>query len=240
MQKDIKIVGIISSARINGNTAALVREALKGAEAEGAVVTEIFLPKYKLESCIGCLKCTEEGKCPLNDEFESIRKIIYEADGIILGSPTYAMEPNSIMKCLFERLGTFTLYASLLGGKYGAGISTSYNKNGARKVSKDLVNVFKFGIFQRSYISGVLGVHSMVKGIEKKISENPDDLKKANYLGRKIAKDIKNENKYPFQNLVMRLVTGIYLKPIFKKYILKNKDGKERATYRSLYERNLI
>lgn len=162
MKKNIKVVGVISSSRFNGNTATLVREALKGAEDEGATVTEIFLPKYKLASCTGCLKCTAQGKCPLPDDFEEIRKLIYEADGIILGSPTYATEYNSIMKCFFERLGPYTLYASLLGGKYGVGISTAYG-NTAKKVAKDLTGIFKFGIFQRSYVSGFLGVNTIIK-----------------------------------------------------------------------------
>ncbi|WML32788.1 flavodoxin family protein [Clostridium sp. OS1-26] len=240
MKKDIKVVGVISSARFNGNTATLVREALKGAEEEGASVTEIFLPKYKLEFCTGCLTCTMEGKCPILDGFEEIRKLIYEADGIILGSPTYGMEYNAIMKCFFERLGPYTLYASLLGGKYGAGISTSYNRNAVKKVAKSLTGMFKFGIFERSYVSGFLGVYTMVKGVEKKVCESTDDLKKAHALGRKITRDIKSSNKYPFQNLILKLVTALYIKPIFQKYILQNKEEKERATYNSLLQRGLI
>lgn len=53
-------------------------------------------------------------------------------------SATYAREYNSIMKCFFERLGSYKLYASLLGGKYGAGISTAYDGNTAKKVAKNL------------------------------------------------------------------------------------------------------
>lgn len=239
MKKDIKVVGIISSARFKGNTAALVREALKGAEAEGASVMEIFLPKYNLGFCTGCLTCTSEGKCHISDDFEDIRKLIYEADGIILGSPTYAMEYNAIMKCFFERLGPYTLYASLLGGKYGAGISTAYG-NAAKKVAKDLAGIFKFGIFQRSYVSGYLGVNIMVKGVEKKAYESPDSMKKAHDMGRKIASDIKVGNKYPFQNLIVRLYISLNLKPIFKGKILRNKEEGERATYNSLLQRGLI
>ena len=240
MEKNIKVVGVISSARVNGNTATLVREALKGAEDEGATVTEIFLPKYTLESCTGCLNCTVQGKCPLPDDFEEIRKLIYEANGIILGSPTYAMEYNSIMKCFFERLGPYTLYASLLGGKYGVGISTAYG-NTAKKVAKDLTGIFKFGIFQRSYVSGFLGVNTIIKeGVEKRVDETPDNLKKANMLGRKITSDIRSNNKYPFQNLIMRLVISLKLKPIFKRNALRNKEGKQRAIYNSLLQRNLI
>jgi hypothetical protein len=145
MKKDIKIVAVISSPNFNGNTAALVREALNGAK-----------------------------------------------------------------------------------------------KEGAKKVSKKLTEVFKAGIFERSYISGTLGVHTRINGVEKKVCESTDDLKKANELGRKIAKDIKFNNRYPFQNLIMRAVAALYLKPIFKKFISKNKEDKERASYYSLHQRGLI
>ncbi|BCN31872.1 flavodoxin family protein [Anaeromicropila herbilytica] len=240
MQKDIKIVGVISSPNYNGSTASLVREALNGAKKEGATVTEVFLAAYKLEFCKGCLKCNEKGECPIADGFEEIRKLIYEADGIILGSPTYALEYNAAMKCFFERLGTYTLYSSLLGGKYGVGISTSYNRNAAKKVAKKLTSVFKFGIFKRSYISGTLGIHTMVNGVEKKVWESAENLDKANELGRKIAMDVKSNKSYPFQNVMMRLLIALYLKPTFKKFIIKNRDKKERASYHSLHERGLI
>ena len=42
MKKEIKVIGVISSARVNGNTATLVREALKGAEAEGGQQLQKF------------------------------------------------------------------------------------------------------------------------------------------------------------------------------------------------------
>lgn len=240
MKKDIKIVAVISSPNFNGNTASLVREALNGAKEEGASVNEIFLANYKLEFCKGCLMCNAKGECPIPDDFEEIRKLIYEADGIILGSPTYALEYNAAMKCFFERLGPYTLYGSLLGGKYSVGISTSYNRNGAKNVAKKLTSIFKFGIFERSYISGTLGVHTMINGVEKKVCESADDLKKANELGRKITKDIKCNNRYTFQNIIYRIIIALFIKPIFKKFILKNKEEKEYASYYSLHQRGLI
>jgi hypothetical protein len=38
----------------------------------------------------------------------------------------------------------------------------------------------------------------------------------------------------------MRAVAALYLKPIFKKFISKNKEDKERASYYSLHQRGLI
>lgn len=69
MNNKIKIIGVISSSHYKGNSATLVREALKGAEEEGVLVSEIFLPKQKVEFCTGCLKCLEDS-CPFSDDFD--------------------------------------------------------------------------------------------------------------------------------------------------------------------------
>jgi multimeric flavodoxin WrbA len=73
MSNDFKVAGVISSARFNGNTATLVRETQKGAEEEGATVTEIFLPAYNLKHCTGCQRCLTDGECPLPDSFMEIK-----------------------------------------------------------------------------------------------------------------------------------------------------------------------
>ena len=62
-----KIVAINASPRPEWNTGTLVREAARGAEAEGAEVTVIDL--YKLEKFMGCMSCfackmpATQGKC---------------------------------------------------------------------------------------------------------------------------------------------------------------------------------
>ena len=231
--KEIKVVGVISSPRINGNTAAMVREALKGAEEEGADITEIFLPKYNIEFCKGCLKCIATGKCNISDDHEAQMKLLYEADGIIAGSPNYGFSPNAMMKRFLERLGMFLFFSSALGGKYIAGISSSGSAGGAIKVAKNLTNLLSNGIFQRGYVTGLLGAGSNV-------SKKNKTLDKACELGKKIVKDIKAGKKYPLQNIFGRLVMRFAMRPIIQKYILKNKEGDTKAVYQSLFERGLI
>ncbi len=239
MSKKMKVIGIISSPNQNGNTATLVRQVLNSAGKNGAETTEIFLKDYKLEFCSGCLQCTAKGKCPLPDRLEDIRKLVYEADGIVLGSPTYAMDYNAIMKNFFERLGPYTLYTSSLGGKYFVGISTS-NGDDSKKTAKKLVEMAKMGIFKRAFITGTLGVRTIINGNLVRISENQDALRRAAELGKKLTDDIRKKNTYPFQNLMMRLIVRLSLKPLFHSYILKNKEGKEKATYENLSVRGLI
>lgn len=235
--KEFKVVGVISSARFNGNTAALVREALKGAEKEGAVTKEIFLPKYRLYFCTGCLKCVSDGKCPIQDDFMEIRELLYEADGIIWGSPTYSGAVNAIMKNLFDRLGMYTMLASALGGKYVAGISTANSARSAKKVAGGLAAITSNHIFMRGYVSGVLGAGYLGN---KTALGDKDTLRKAQSLGCKVSRDIKVGKRYPLQNLLNRLIYIYMVRPKVRNYIVREKEGTAKAVYNSLIQRGLI
>ena len=71
-----RIVAINCSPRATWNTATLVREAAKGAEAQGAEVTVIDL--YKLEKFTGCVSCfgcklpDHLGECICKDGLTSV------------------------------------------------------------------------------------------------------------------------------------------------------------------------
>jgi multimeric flavodoxin WrbA len=230
----MKIVGVISSPHFNGNTATLVREALRNAEAEGATVTEVFLPNYQIEFCKACSKCMADGKCPIPDDFEALKTLIYQADGIIWSSPTYAGAPNAMLKRLIERFGMYERLTSSFGGKYTVGISTC-SSMGAKNVAKNLAVLASSGIFQRGYVSGILGVG--LRG--KEVAQDTNILRKARKLGRKISQDIKKGKKYPLQNWQGRLINYFLLKPIFRGAILKNKETL-KAVYNNLEQRGLI
>ena len=233
----MNIIGVISSSNRNGNTATLTREALSGARDSGAVVTEIYLPEHDIEFCTGCMTCMTEGKCRFTDSFDRLRAQLAGSDGIILSSPTYAATCNAIMKRFLERVGMFERFTSeVFGGKYVAGISTG-KFMGAQKVADYLVGFGKTGIFQRGYVSGTLGI-TLRKGIAA--SENPEAMKKARDLGRKMAQDIRNGNKYPLQNLSGRLLTGTLWKPMFSKGVLQYKNAEMKGVFENLNHRGLI
>ena len=103
-----KIVAINCSPRSTWNTATLVREAAKGAEAQGAKVT--FIDLYKLEKFTGCVSCfgcklpDNLGKCICKDGLASVLEEIRNADGLIIGSPNYLGDVTAGFRALFERL----------------------------------------------------------------------------------------------------------------------------------------
>jgi len=103
-----KIVAINASPRSTWNTATLVREAAKGAEAQGAEV--IWFDLYKLEkftgcvSCFGCKQPGNVGKCIYRDGLSAVLDEIRNADGLILGTPNYLGDVSAAFRAMFERL----------------------------------------------------------------------------------------------------------------------------------------
>ena len=103
-----KIVAINCSPRSGWNTAALVREAARGAESTGAAVEVIDL--YKLEAFTGCVSCfgcklpANLGKCICRDGLTPVLDAIRNADGLIIGSPNYLGDMTAGFRALCERL----------------------------------------------------------------------------------------------------------------------------------------
>ena len=103
-----KIVAINCSPRSVWNTAALVREAAKGAQSMGAEVEIIDL--YRLEKFTGCVSCfgcklpDNLGKCICKDGLTPVLEAIRNADGLIIGSPNYLGDVTAGFRALFERL----------------------------------------------------------------------------------------------------------------------------------------
>lgn len=230
----MKVIGIVSSPSKEGNTATLVREALKAASEQGAETEEIFLYDKKIEFCQGCFNCMETGKCPIDDDFESIKEKLNQCDGIVIGSPTYGLDFNAIMKNFFDRIGMFSVYTSFLAGKYIVGFSTA-GFFGSHKVAKKLTSLVE-SFWDRGYVTGSMGV---VRGWQR-VDEMPEVLTRAGDLGRKLVGDIRHKPTYPLQNIVDRTVTKVFVQNAIRQNVIENKDGKMKAVYEILSSRGVI
>lgn len=218
----MKIIGIASSPHRNGNSVTLLREALKGAREAGAETEEIYLPDYDIRYCQGCMSCLSSDRCALPDDLNMLREKLTEADGLILSSPTYGLAPNAMMKNFSDRIGMHSVYRSLLGDKYVAGIATA-GAVGARKTAKKLTGITD-GFHRNGRISGVLGI-ALGHG------DATAALPQARDLGRKIVDDIQTQRKYPFQKLLESLVRALVLKPLMRKNVLEHKTGAMKGVY---------
>jgi multimeric flavodoxin WrbA len=101
----MKILALNGSFRKNGNTEILLKQALMGAESEGASVEMVRLTDYKIGPCRGCGLCLfRENVCQVQgDDVPFIFSKVDECDGMILGSPCYFLELTAVVKQLIDR-----------------------------------------------------------------------------------------------------------------------------------------
>jgi len=104
----MKVIAINGSPRPDGNTAMLLGKALEPIAAEG-IETEVFqLGGNLIAGCKACYACfkNKNRRCAQADDVVNgcIRKMA-EADGIILGSPTYFADISPELKALIDRAG---------------------------------------------------------------------------------------------------------------------------------------
>jgi multimeric flavodoxin WrbA len=122
----MKVVAFNGSARKDGNTAILIRKVLSELEAEGIETEMVQLAGKTIKGCIACGKCFEnlDKRCAVdNDVANQCIEKMSEADGIILGSPTYFSDVTTEMKALIDRAGFVARANSfMLKRKIGASV----------------------------------------------------------------------------------------------------------------------
>jgi len=99
----VKIIAIYGSPRHDGNTAALLKQAVAGAQLEGAHVEEVFLRDYKIAPCLEIYGCLKSGECAIQDDFQSILAKIDSCSGIMLASPIFFYTVSAHTKIFMDR-----------------------------------------------------------------------------------------------------------------------------------------
>jgi len=120
---DLKVVLFNGSPRKKGNTYHCLNQVMEDLIAAGIECEYVWIGMEKLQGCIACYKCIENNdqRCVIEGDNmnEYIQKML-EADGIIIGSPTYFSDLTVTTKALIERAGYAT--GRLLKNKVGAAV----------------------------------------------------------------------------------------------------------------------
>jgi len=143
----MKVIAFNGSARKDGNTSTLIRTVLDRIEAAGIETELIWLDNKPLGGCIACYKClkNKDGKCAQDDVMNEYLKKMLQADGIILGSPTYFADVSCNMKALIERCGMVSrVNGDMLKRKVGAAV-VAVRRAGAYHVFSTLNGFFLIG-----------------------------------------------------------------------------------------------
>ncbi|WP_048205228.1 flavodoxin family protein [Methanococcoides methylutens] len=113
----MKVVAINGSPRKDGNTAKLIGHVFSELEKEGIETEMIQLGGKPVRGCTACMKCWEnkDKSCVIkNDMINECIEKMSEADGIIIGSPTYFADLNTETKALIDRSGFVSLANDVL------------------------------------------------------------------------------------------------------------------------------
>ncbi|TEU02503.1 MAG: flavodoxin family protein [Dehalococcoidia bacterium] len=186
----MRVLGIMGSPRIKGNTDLLLDEALKGAQSQGAEVEKIIVDNLNISPCREYYGCLRDGNCVIRDDMDGIYPKLLEADGVIVASPIFFYGLTSQVKALIDRSQALWARKYVLKqnlpyeGRKGAFIAV-----GATKGRK----LFEGSILTVKYFFQAIGVdytaELLVRGVDKKgeIREHPTTLKDAFELGSRLA-----------------------------------------------------
>lgn len=98
-----RIVALYGSPRRRGNTATLLAEAVRGAADAGASVEEVVLRDLKMSPCLEIYGCKKDGRCVIQDDFQSLVDRLTAADAVMLASPIFFYTVSAHTKILMDR-----------------------------------------------------------------------------------------------------------------------------------------
>lgn len=120
----MKVIAINGSPRKDGNTATALKIMSEELGKENIDVEIIHVGSENIRGCNGCFYCavSENNQCVIKDDpVNEIALKMREADGLILGSPTYYAGISGTMKCFLDRV----FFSSSQYFKYKVGTSVA-------------------------------------------------------------------------------------------------------------------
>ncbi|MBA7682056.1 2-amino-4-deoxychorismate dehydrogenase [subsurface metagenome] len=126
MEKPIKVVLFNGSPREKGNTYLCLRMVMNELEQEQIKCELIWIGMEKLSQCRECYLCNENQnkRCSVeNDKMNEYIAKMLDADGIIIGSPTFFSNVTAPIKALIDRAGLVAkVNGDMLKRKVGASV----------------------------------------------------------------------------------------------------------------------
>ena len=138
---EMKVVVFNGSPRNEGVTYQCLNIVMDELKTAGVEVDYNWIGMDKIQGCISCYRCVQnrDKRCAvITDKMNEYIEKILEADGIILGSPTYFADTSTRMKALIERAGLVSkVNGDLLKHKVGAAV-VAVRRAGATHVFSSL------------------------------------------------------------------------------------------------------
>lgn len=135
----MKVLLINGSPHKDGCTFTALNEVAKTLEKNGIETEILYLGVKPIAGCIACGKCSQLGKCFIDDKVNEILARSDEFDGVVIGSPVYYAGPSGQIRAFLDRL--FYAGGRRFAGKPGAAV-VSCRRGGATAAFDQLNKYF--------------------------------------------------------------------------------------------------
>ena len=204
----MKVLIFNGGPRRKGATAEVLHKIETALKDNGVEVEFYDLGNIDMSHCTGCCSCYRTGACCLSDDAEILSQKIGEADGTVMGSPTYASNVSGLMKDFIDR-GHFVI-EQLLTGKPCITVVTgeNYGNRSALKVLNDLV-LYSGGklcdrILLKIPFNGISGMEKEVSGKIRKASV-------------RMIRELRGKKKHPVQCIFHSIIYHLGIRPFVMK-----------------------
>jgi multimeric flavodoxin WrbA len=190
----MKVVAFNGSPRKKGNTSAMINTVLDELRNEGIETELVQIGGTPIHGCRACFKCltNQDRRCSQHDDAlnKHLEKMI-EAEGMILGSPTYHGDITPELKALIDRAGLVSkLNGTLFRRKVGAAI-VPVRRAGSVHAIHSIHNLF---LMQEMIIPGS-SYWNMALGFDKgDVEKDEEGMETMKTLGRTMAWLLKKLN----------------------------------------------
>ena len=177
----MKVLLINGSPHKEGCTFTALNEVAKTLEKNGIETEILYLGVKPIAGCIACGKCSQLGKCFIDDKVNEILARCDEFDGVVIGSPVYYAGPSGQIRAFLDRL--FYAGGRRFAGKPGAAV-VSCRRGGATAAFDQLNKYFTISsmpIVSSQYWNQVHGAYA------EQVLQDEEGLQTMRTLGNNMA-----------------------------------------------------
>ena len=186
----MKVTCINGSPRNNGSSALIIDKIIEGVKSERNIIVKKYcLGDLKINYCVGCKKCYEDGKCIQCDDFGIITNDLFDSDLVVIASPSYWGDITGQLKVFFDRNTPFcdTNEKRLFYPKNRKGVSVAIRAGQTERENVHIIQSIEhyFGHLGIAPIAniGISGVNTI-----QDLYEKEDEILRAFELGKSIVK----------------------------------------------------
>ncbi len=191
MQDAKRVVVLLGSPRKKGNSTALAKQIIHGAESTGAVVESVYLNGLDIKPCQGCYACQkpDSSGCVVDDDMQAVYPKLQAADRWVIASPVYWFSMSAQTKLFMDRCIAMFHETEEKNRLFNKQIAIAMSYGDTDVFNSGCVNALRS--FQDAYRYAGAKIVGMVYGSAEEpgeIKSNTTLMKQAEELGKKLVK----------------------------------------------------